>query len=218
MFIPFFSHSRARRSQAWRVDIHPNDDPLTSRLDDSNSYIVFIKESIPTHPLERRKGGGGRGRGKSSGSALSVPLLITTAYFSPPVHVGSSNGSKSGKTSKVSLGGSKLPNGKTSATSYGAGGGRAAPIPLSRPFAGRFAGGGTREEVYGNRYAIRTCAFVPRALTYLYPSAHSKCVWERLPWFCGLAWRRGTRLPVLLLADCLACPCHRRWLILVRSQ
>jgi hypothetical protein len=55
----------------------------------------------------------------------------------------------------VSLGGSKLPNGKNSATSYGGGGGRAAPIPRGQPFVGRVAGGGRREEVYGNRYAIR---------------------------------------------------------------
>jgi hypothetical protein len=61
----------------------------------------------------------------------------------------------------VSLGGSKLPNGKTSATSYGAGGARAAPIPRGQPFAGRISGGGRRDEVYGNRYAIRTCVFRP---------------------------------------------------------
>lgn len=61
----------------------------------------------------------------------------------------------------MSLGGSKLPNGKTSATSYGAGGARPVPIARGQPFAGRVAGGGRRDGVYGNRYAIRTCVLRP---------------------------------------------------------
>ena len=82
----------------------------------------------------------------------SSSLLITFL----PVHVGGSHGSgsKSGKPSKVPLGSGNLPNGKKSATSYGSGGGRAEPIPLGRPFAGRIAGSGNRDQVYGNRYAF----------------------------------------------------------------
>ncbi|KAI0247990.1 hypothetical protein BJV78DRAFT_1276714 [Lactifluus subvellereus] len=85
--------------------------------------------------LERRKGGGGGGRPR-------------------PPSVGPSGsggkGSGLGGTSKVPLGGKGLSNGKTSATSYGPGGGRAAPIPFGQPFAGRSAGGGRRDQVYGN--------------------------------------------------------------------
>lgn len=61
----------------------------------------------------------------------------------------------------MSLGGSKLPNGKKSATSYGAGGARAASIPRGQLFAGRIAGGGRREQVYGNGYEIRMCVLRP---------------------------------------------------------
>ena len=55
----------------------------------------------------------------------------------------------------MSLGGGSLPNNKKSATSYGEGGGRALPIPPGKPFAGRIAGGGNRQGVYGNRYGMQ---------------------------------------------------------------
>jgi hypothetical protein len=85
------------------------------------------------------KGSGSGSKGSGSGSKGS----------------GSGSGGKSlGNPSKVGLGGSRLPNNKKSATSYGAGGGSAAAIPLGMPFAGRTAGGGNRQGVYGNRHAM----------------------------------------------------------------
>ena len=128
-----------------------DDTAFTLHPDGSSMYLIFIKEPRFTHPLERRKVGvGGRGKGpSSSSSALSDSLLIIhdhhSSSFYLPAHVGESRGSgssKSGNPSKVPLGSGSLPNGKKSATSYGAEGGRAAPIPLGRPFAGRIAGGG----------------------------------------------------------------------------
>jgi hypothetical protein len=50
----------------------------------------------------------------------------------------------------VNLDGENLPKNKKSATSYGDGGGQAAPISPGLPFAGRIAGGGNRQGVYGN--------------------------------------------------------------------
>ena len=150
MFIPFVSHFRAR--------VDTNDG---TRPSDSNIHLIFVKEPSLTHPPERRKGGGGGGGGRGRGPSSSSSAL--SVY--PPYHyrlslslarVGGSSGGKSGKTSKVSLGSGSLPNGKTSATSYGAGGGRVVPI-AHQPFVGRLAGGGNREEVYGNRYAIHRC-------------------------------------------------------------
>ncbi|KAI0266222.1 hypothetical protein BC834DRAFT_824219, partial [Gloeopeniophorella convolvens] len=55
-----------------------------------------------------------------------------------------------GKASSVPLSGGRVANGKSSATSYGAGGGRPAAIPAGQPFAGRTAGGGARPQVFGN--------------------------------------------------------------------
>ncbi|KAI0289248.1 hypothetical protein B0F90DRAFT_1796521 [Multifurca ochricompacta] len=108
---------------------------------DSSIDIVFVDEPYLARSLERRKGGGGRGRGPSGGSSGSGSKGSGSK----------GSGSSGAKTSKVPLSGGSLPNGRTSATSYGSGGGRSIPIPLGRPFSGRFAGGGTRQEVYGNR-------------------------------------------------------------------
>ena len=104
-----------------------------------------------------------------------IPYSPSPLILFLPAHVGGSrgSGSKSGKPSKVPLGSGSLPNGKKSATSYGAGGGRAAPIPQSRPFAGRIAGGGNRNQVYGNRYA-----FACTALRMAHPGTDSFCVCE----------------------------------------
>jgi hypothetical protein len=92
-------------------------------------------------------------------SPLISILLVASLLLTPfPAHVGA-KGSKGsgtqslGKPSKVKLDGN-LPKNKRSATSYGAGGGQAAPISPGLPFAGRIAGGGNRQGVYGNRYAI----------------------------------------------------------------
>jgi len=93
-------------------------------------------------------------------SPLISMLLVASLLLTPlPAPVGAKgskgSGTKSlGKPSKVNLDGGNLPKNKKSATSYGAGGGQAGSISPGLPFAGRIAGGGTRQGVYGNRYAI----------------------------------------------------------------
>jgi hypothetical protein len=79
-----------------------------------------------TKALVRRKGGGKNKGGKSGPST--------------------SSSKKSPKSTR------NLPLGKKSATMYGNGGGPVRTIP-SGAFAGRTAGGGTRADVYGNRFA-----------------------------------------------------------------
>jgi hypothetical protein len=136
-------------------------------------------------------------------------LLVASLLFTPfPAHALGAKGSKgsgtsSGKPSKVNLDGN-LPKNKKSATSYGAGGGQAAPISPGLPFAGRIAGGGNRQGVYGNRYAILSISTERRVSgTNMILYARLQCVWKRLPWSLGSTWRLGTRLPVLLLASSL---------------
>ena len=150
MRIPFIS---TRRSNYFtELCIHSESEATTFTCIPSEN-IDFVNISASTRSLERRKGGGGRGRGSSG----TYNQFTTSAPDASPfsVHVGSSStSSKSlGKPRKVSLGGGRLPNNKKSATSYGAGGGRASPISYGKPFAGRIAGGGNRQGVYGNRYA-----------------------------------------------------------------
>ncbi|KAH9483897.1 hypothetical protein JR316_0003375 [Psilocybe cubensis] len=80
--------------------------------------------------LHRRKGGGksgGSGGGGRSG--------------------GSGSGRGSSRSSPINVGsGTTKP-----ATSYGFGGGKATTIPSGQLFAGRSAGGGNRDQVFGNR-------------------------------------------------------------------
>lgn len=91
--------------------------------------------------LERRKGGGGGGKGggggggKSSGSSGGK----------------SSGGSVGGATPRTSSSGLNFGGKSKSSSSYSRGGGAAAVIPAGLPFAGRSAGGGTRDQVYGSR-------------------------------------------------------------------
>ncbi|KAF8809092.1 hypothetical protein BYT27DRAFT_7094897 [Phlegmacium glaucopus] len=98
-------------------------------------YFPFITKRYDTYDqrLYRRKGGGKGGGGKSGGSG----------------------GESSGSGGKSSAGKSSTPittaGTSRSATAYGAGGGRALAIPSGQLFAGRLAGGGTRDQVYGNR-------------------------------------------------------------------
>jgi len=115
-----------------------------------------------------------------------IPCSSSQLILFLPVHVGGSHGSgsKSGKPSKVPLGSGSLPNGRKSATSYGAGGGRAAHIPLGQPFAGRIAGGGNRYQVYGNRYAF-TCTV--RRIAH--PGTDLLCV-------CALEASTGVATPI----------------------
>lgn len=57
----------------------------------------------------------------------------------------------SGKTSSVPVSGSSA-SGKSTATSYGSGGGKPLIIPSGQLFAGRSAGGASRSQVYGTRF------------------------------------------------------------------
>ncbi|KAF8492221.1 hypothetical protein F5888DRAFT_933794 [Russula emetica] len=124
---------RSRRSTKRRAQFRSKVTTLTSRTYRS----VYRNLSRLTRSLEKRKGGGGRGRGSSGTKGEGTK--------------GEDSGTKSlGKPSKVKLDGENLPNNKKSATSYGAGGGQAAPISPGLPFAGRTAGGGDRQGVYGD--------------------------------------------------------------------
>lgn len=122
---------RSRRSTERRAQFESKVATFTSPTPYRN---VYRKISRLTRFLEKRKGGGGRGRGSSSGAKGSK----------------GSDTKSSGKPNKVKLDGGSLPKNKKSATRYGAGGGQAAPISPGLPFAGRIAGGGNRQGVYGN--------------------------------------------------------------------
>ena len=147
-------------------------------------------------------------------SLLIIILLVATLLLltSFPARVGpKGSGTKSlGKPNKVKLDG--LPKNKKSATSYGGGGGQEAPISPGLPFAGRIVGGGNRQGVYGNRYAILSmrlsterCLSGANMLLY----ARLQYIWKWLPWSLCSTWRLGIRLPVLLLASSLVR--HREW-------
>ncbi|KAH9976919.1 hypothetical protein BJV74DRAFT_861721 [Russula compacta] len=148
MFIRFLSSRRARASRERRRNGEVA--TATSPPDDLSIDPLSANDPPLMRSLKQRKGGGrGGGGGKSSSKGKSSSRARVQVRNKGK---GSGSGSKSGsgKPSKVPLSGKSLPNGKTSATSYGAGGGRAAPIPLGRPFAGRIAGGGTRAQTFGN--------------------------------------------------------------------
>lgn len=90
------------------------------------SHLSMVYIPGITRTLYRRKGGGKGGGGGKSGSG----------------------GGSSGTKIQKNFGG--LPMGKTSTTAYGNGGGPVSMIQ-SGFFAGRTAGGGTRDVVFGNR-------------------------------------------------------------------
>ncbi|KAG6872527.1 hypothetical protein C0995_009101 [Termitomyces sp. Mi166 len=93
-------------------------------------FIPFISKRAPRKVkiLHPRKGGGGGGKGGGGKGA------------------GGSGGAGAGSphSTSISVGGTT----KT-ATAFGTGGGKSAPIPAGQPFAGRDSGGGTRAEIYG---------------------------------------------------------------------
>lgn len=115
--------------------------------------------------LVRRKGGGGKGAGGGGKS-------------------GSGGGTGAGRSSPISSSGSSK-----SATSYGAGGGKVTTIPSGQLFAGRTSGGGTRSEVFGNRYVVlRQCLYSLLIFFFF----HFQAVWKWLPRNCrkrcGWTW------------------------------
>ncbi|KAF8137692.1 hypothetical protein EV363DRAFT_1318654 [Boletus edulis] len=100
--------------------------------------IPFITSRSKSRHLERRKGGGGGGdTGESNGSSPS----------SSKSGSGSST-SGSGRQTSVPLT-TTTGSGKTSAIAYGSGGGSRIVIPAGQLFAGRSAGGGARDQIYG---------------------------------------------------------------------
>lgn len=171
MLIPFTS----LRSLASRKRCSDSGAPISCQSDPS-AYLLFVNDSRLTHSLEPRKGGGGKGKGSSGSGTFSVTRSLFPSPF-PPAHVGGKSG---GKTSKVPLKGGSVSNGKKSATSYGAGGGRSAPISLGQPFAGRTAGGGGRSQVYGSRYAMTWSSGLRGTALTSYVSTHVKNIRERL--------------------------------------
>ncbi|KAH7906651.1 hypothetical protein BJ138DRAFT_1093846 [Hygrophoropsis aurantiaca] len=105
-------------------------------------HIPFISTNIQN--IGRRKGGGGGGsKGGSSSGGKSGSSGGSKGGSS-----GGSSGS-SGKQTSVPLSGSS--GSKSSATAYGRGGGNPVTIPSGQLFAGRSAGGATRDQVYGSR-------------------------------------------------------------------
>jgi len=120
---------------------------------------------------------------------------------------GGRNGSGSGGTSGSGSGGSasgahrsssiSSSGSSKSATSYGGGGGKSMTIPSGQLFAGRTFGGGTRSEVYGNRFVVnRKCSssllifFIPRQYGSGYPGISGRAMAGRgFPFvFWPLAW------------------------------
>lgn len=126
---------------------------VATPLSPLNCFVMFVpfisKRSEST--LFRRKGGGGGGKGGGGGGGKSS---------------GSGSGGRGGGTARsspISSGGSSK-----SATSYGNGGGRSSSIPSGQLFAGREAGGGTRNEVVGTRYVYFCFYFSPALIHRLF--------------------------------------------------
>ncbi|KAF8137691.1 hypothetical protein EV363DRAFT_675516 [Boletus edulis] len=111
-------------------------------------FVPFITRSSR---LERRKGGGGGGKSSGSSSTGSKPTSSGSGSST-------SSGKKSSGTSSSTSGSEKkttvpvsTSKGKSSASAYGWGGGSTVVITQGQPFAGRRAGGGTRNQIYGTR-------------------------------------------------------------------
>ncbi|KAI0069513.1 hypothetical protein K474DRAFT_1702573 [Panus rudis PR-1116 ss-1] len=108
--------------------------------------------------ITQRGRGGGRGGGKSggsrsggsgkSGSSSSSGSSSTSGSKGGGASAGS--GSSVGGRTTSSLSGSSPRSGSTVST-YNRGGGSKTTIPSGQPFAGRDAGGGIRDQVFGSR-------------------------------------------------------------------
>ncbi|KAF8069245.1 hypothetical protein FPV67DRAFT_1113544 [Lyophyllum atratum] len=98
-------------------------------------FVPFfsVRSDKKARKLYRRKGGGGGGKGGGGGGKSGGST-------------GGTGSSGAGRSTPISSGGSSK-----SATSFGPGGGKSAPIPAGQPFAGRDSGGATRGQVYGNQ-------------------------------------------------------------------
>ncbi|KAF7298956.1 Glycoside hydrolase family 35 protein [Mycena indigotica] len=92
---------------------------------------MFVPFLTKRSKLSKRRGGGKSGGGSSGGGGKSSGGT-------------SSSSGGGGRSSSISTGGTTK-----SASAYGAGGGKSITIPAGQSFAGRSAGGGTRDQVYG---------------------------------------------------------------------
>ena len=88
-----------------------------------------------TKSLYRRKGGGGKGKGGGGGGGSGDE----------------DDSSDSSSDSDIQKNFDNIPTGKTSVTTYSKGGGPVSTIQ-SGLFMGRTVGGGTRADVFGNRF------------------------------------------------------------------
>ncbi|OCH94033.1 hypothetical protein OBBRIDRAFT_723698 [Obba rivulosa] len=120
-------------------------------------FVPFLTPRTPKKGLYPRKGGGGGGKGGgssssgskggSSGSKGGTSGSKGGTQKGNGGSSGSSGTSSSGKQSTVPISGAT--GGRSSAVSYGGGGGKVTTIPAGQPFAGRTAGGASRAQVYG---------------------------------------------------------------------
>ena len=116
-------------------------------------YVPFITPS--DQKIYPRKGGGGRGRwggggsgGSKGGGGRWSGNKGGSGGIRWPIGKGGANNSK-GRS--ISLPKTSWWTSRT-ASPYSVGGGRAKTIPHGQPFAGRYSGGGTRDQVYGSQY------------------------------------------------------------------
>jgi len=108
-------------------------------------FIPFITAPNPKR-LYRRKGGGGGGKGGGGGGSSTGKSSGSSSTGGSTS--GGSSSSSSPKTKTVPLT-SSTASGKSSAVAYGSGGGKPITIPTGQIFAGRSAGGGLRNQIYG---------------------------------------------------------------------
>ncbi|KAJ3835302.1 hypothetical protein F5878DRAFT_588318 [Lentinula raphanica] len=114
--------------------------------------VPFLGKRNESRRKAKRAGGGGGGRGGGSSSSSSSGKGSSSSSSSGK---GSSSGSQ-GKGSSSSLpnkGSSSSTSGRSSRsiTPYGNGAAKSFTIPSGQPFAGRTAGGATRDQIYGTR-------------------------------------------------------------------
>ncbi|KAJ3525934.1 hypothetical protein NMY22_g10373 [Coprinellus aureogranulatus] len=110
-------------------------------------FVPFLSTSSTRRPLERRKGGGGGGRGSTSSSGKTSS---SSSSSSSKTSSSKTSGTKTGSSSKTKTK-IKYKSSSSSSNKWNKQVGVAAAIPAGFPFAGRIAGGGTRDNIYGTR-------------------------------------------------------------------
>ncbi|KAG6377300.1 hypothetical protein JVT61DRAFT_15088 [Boletus reticuloceps] len=108
-------------------------------------FVPFITRSSR---VERRKGGGGGGKSSGSSSTRTKSTSGSGSSTSSGKKPSGTSSSSSKKKTAVPVTTSK---GKSSTSAYGWGGGSTVVITQGQLFAGRRAGGATRNQIYGTR-------------------------------------------------------------------